>query len=85
MTANDARFVEVEWNDANVTTLTTFDPATHHKPTVMFTRGWLLKHDDAGISVAAERYAEDGAWAYRGHTFVPAGMIVRVKTLRKMG
>lgn len=80
---NDYPFVEVEWHDANVTTLTTFDPSTHHKPTVMFTRGWLVKQDDAGVSVSGERYLEDGQWSYRGHTFVLAAMVVRVRKLSR--
>jgi hypothetical protein len=76
------RFVEVEWNDAHGTGSVTFDPSLHHKPCVMFTRGWLVKEDDTGVSVACERYQEEGQWCYRGSTFVPAGMVVKVRTTR---
>lgn len=76
------RFVEVEWNDAQANGAATFDAAVHHKPCVMYTRGWLVKQDEAGVSVACERYQEEGQWHYRGSTFVPAGMIVKVRATR---
>ena len=42
----------------------------------MITVGWLLLYDDTGISLANER-DESGGW--RGHTFVPTGMIWGVR------
>ena len=72
------RFVEVQWNDAHSTGAATFDAAMHHRPCVMYTRGWLVKQDESGVSVACERYQEDGQWFYRGTTYIPAGMVVKV-------
>jgi hypothetical protein len=70
------RFVEVIWNDAwgTVNVDVTVD-AVPHAPKVMTTRGWLLKEDEIGVSVATEKSTEDGIDHYRGHTFIPKGMV----------
>lgn len=76
-------FVEVEWDDANSSATDVFDESIHHKPEVIYTRGWLQKSDQAGASVCNERYDVNGKWAYRGTTFVPRALIRKIVTLRK--
>lgn len=70
------RFVEIVWNDAwgTVNVDVTVDAVPHH-PKVMTTRGWLIKEDAVGVSVAVEKSTEDGIDYYRGHTFIPRGMV----------
>lgn len=43
--------------------------------------GLLLRQDDSGISIASEVCA-DGT--YRGYTFVPAGMLLKVEPVIKV-
>jgi hypothetical protein len=69
--------VIVEWNDAWVRAdipVTLDDVASSHKPEVIITLGWVLRDDDAGISLANEYYDS----TYRGRTFIPRGMIKAV-------
>jgi hypothetical protein len=72
--------VVLTWNDACGTATAIYNEEKDHQPTVMRTAGWLLKADKVGVSIACERYDEgDGKEAFRGHTFIPAGMVVSVK------
>ena len=73
------KLVIVSWNDAQATATRVYVKERDHVPTVMHTVGWLLDQDDRGVSVACERFEEDGQWSYRGHTFVPAGMLIKVR------
>lgn len=74
--------VVLTWNDACGSATQIFDEARDHRPTVMTTVGWLLKADAVGVSIACERYAEDeGKDAFRGCTFVPKGMVVKVERM----
>lgn len=75
------RLVIVTWNDANGTATKVYEDKDH-APVVISTVGWLLKKDDAGISIACERYQDDEKMAYRGHTFIPAGMVLTMKAAR---
>jgi hypothetical protein len=70
------RLVAVTWNDAHGAD-GVFDPKDH-APVTTLTIGWLLCRDANGVSIANERH-EDGN--YRGQTFIPAGMVKRVKTI----
>lgn len=74
------QFVGVLWNDAwgEETREATFSPSYEHKPVPMETRGWLIKFDDYGISLFPERCLETKDHVYRGPTFIPKGMIVKV-------
>ena len=47
-----------------------------HKPSRQILVGWLLLHDDEGITLAFEHSDEDNSW--RNETFIPAGMIAEV-------
>ena len=67
-------FVEIEWLDAwadSVTAVTVQDIQDSHKPERIVTRGWLLRQDEIGVSIANE-ICGDGS--FRGRTFVPASM-----------
>ena len=77
------RYVQVVWSDAYAdkpSKAWTVDEITHEDkdnlPVV--TRGWLLKEDDKGVSLAPETYysTEDQKWQYRGRTFILKSMIL---------
>ena len=73
-----ARLVMVTWHDAHSSAAADFDAATHHRPCVMHTVGWLVQKDDAGVTVACERYEEGGDWQYRAPTFIPLAMVQKI-------
>ncbi len=77
------RLVLVTWNDAQAGGAEDYDKARHHKPSVMQTLGWLMDQDDTGISIACERYHENGKDYFRGSTFVPSGMVISVKRAKR--
>jgi hypothetical protein len=66
--------VVVEWDDA----WQTETPATLrdfvHKPERITTIGWLMKDDEVGVQLANEFYDD----TYRGRTFIPRAMVVKV-------
>jgi hypothetical protein len=65
--------VAVAWDDAHSTIQSAY--AEHelpHAPVAILTLGWLLKEDEAGVSLANE-FCSDGTW--RGVTFIPRGML----------
>lgn len=72
------RLSVVRWNDAHSVGADDFDADKHHKPMVMETVGWIVLRNETGVSIACERYTEDGVTKHRGSTFIPAGMIVKV-------
>ena len=74
-------FVQVDWNDASASASMPFSAERDHKPIVMKTRGWVLACNRAGISVASESYHEDGHDHFRGWTFIPKGMVVKVRRI----
>lgn len=78
-TVADPALVLITWHDAWIdgTEPVALSEVGHaHKPQVIKTLGWLLRDDEAGVSVACEHYAEEDV--YRGRTFIPRGMIVSV-------
>lgn len=74
------RLVMVTWHDAHSKTHS-FDLGRDHKPARMFTVGWLLRRDESGVTIANEREADGDSWDYRGHTFIPSGMIVKISSV----
>ena len=67
--------VVLEWDDAWTTeTPATLDGHLVHKPERVTTIGWLLKDDAVGVQLANEFYDE----TYRGRTFVPRAMVVKM-------
>ena len=70
----DYPLVVVEWDDAWVNAEEPVSPAdvtASHKPTVVRTIGWLLRQDEAGVSLANEHYEN----LYRGRSFIPTVMV----------
>lgn len=78
----DPRLVVVSWHDAHAQTHS-FDILKDHRPARMFTVGWLLKRDESGVTIANEREDTGDGWDYRGHTFIPSGMVVSVRSVRQ--
>lgn len=73
----------VEWDDAQGSATKAFTRAdTPHGSIVMFTLGWLLQEDENGVSVACERYEDEGQEFFRGHTFIPKGMVRKLTLYR---
>jgi hypothetical protein len=73
--------VILRWHDAHAGGHEQYDVASvPHAPLVIETVGWLLRDDEAGVSVASEML-EGGN--YRAYTFVPRGMVVKVVPIIK--
>ena len=75
------QLVTVTWHDAQANATREYAKARDHAPVVMYTVGWLMDDDEIGVSVCCERFHEDGQWSYRGHTFVPKGMVVKIEPI----
>lgn len=74
----------VYWLDAHSSATRAFtEENVLHKTAPMETYGLLIKDDEAGVSIANETYMDDieNVQTYRGHTFIPRGMVVRVDVL----
>lgn len=79
---NEPPFVIVKWLDAwgeETGEATLANAHEAHKAVPMETAGWLLKQDDAGVSIFCERCTEKSEYTYRGRTFIPRGMIKSVE------
>jgi hypothetical protein len=71
---NGKPLVKIIWNDAHGSAGMSYqEHEIPHQTIQIETVGWLLREDAIGVSVANE-HCGDGAW--RGVTFVPAGMLV---------
>ena len=72
----------VYWNDAHGSATQVYSDQ-EHKPYPMETYGLLLKDDDAGISLGSETYFDniDEKQEFRGHTFIPRGMVIQLEVL----
>jgi hypothetical protein len=84
MTFPKKTFAYVLWNDAHSPGSTTVvDASTDmldvHGSVPILTAGWVLRHNDVGITLAAEFC---GGNDYRGVTHIPASMIVEVAVTR---
>lgn len=67
----------MQWVDANTgnddaVTDDTID--NYHKPTIVNTLGWIMKDDEAGITLVNEYYDQ----TFRGRTFIPRICVVTV-------
>lgn len=74
---NKLPLVLVTWNDANTgneDVVTPENVEAYHKPTVVYTLGWLLRDDVKGVTIVNEYYDE----FYRGRTFIYRPMIISV-------
>ena len=79
--------VKVIWKDAWVDgnePINLDEAHLKHRPMLMTTLGWLLIDNQEGVSVANEHYVDDsGMDTYRGRTFIPRGMVLKVEPLTK--
>lgn len=73
--------VRVTWNDAHSTATDEYAKAKHHTPAVVMTVGWLMTSDTRGVSLCCERNHDAGEPWFRGHTFIPRGIIVKIERL----
>lgn len=81
MTRPAKPFVVVAWRDAHANAISWFsEHEIPHAALEVQSVGWLLREDEAGITVAAE-YCGDATW--RGVSFVPRGMVVSVSPVVK--
>ena len=53
-----------------------------HQPVEVISYGILLKHDAVGVSIASEKCDTS---CYRGYSFIPAGMLVKITPVHKKG
>lgn len=77
----DKRLVKAVWRDAQASSTIAF--AEHeipHAAIEITTVGWLLRQDESGVSIANE-YCADATW--RGLTYIPAGMLVKLEDVKK--
>jgi hypothetical protein len=76
MTPDNLKLVLVEWDDAWTDNEPVTQATAHHThdPYRITTLGWMLVDDAKGITLVNEFY--DGA--YRGKTFIPRGLVVKV-------
>ncbi len=70
--------VVVEWDDACCHEEGGSEPT--HKPVRMVTAGWLLKEDANGVSLASG-YEKEDPESWDSEYFIPAGMVVSMKTV----
>ena len=70
--------VKVEWEDAYKENRWSHDPL-HHEPFIVNDVGHCIFHDKRGIMIATSRGGEGIAG---GRSFIPAGMIRKVKVLK---
>ncbi len=52
-----------------------------HEPIEVVSYGVLLKDDEVGVSIASEKCDDS---CYRGYSFIPRGMLVRVEPIKKV-
>ena len=74
----------VYWNDAHGSATQVYSDQ-EHKPYPMETYGLLLKDDETGVSICSETYFDniDTKQEFRGHTFIPRGMVINLEILLK--
>lgn len=68
----DKDFAVVVWMDATGTLDETTPRDIKHKPDPIYSYGFVLRSDEAGISLAHEWMLDDD---YRTVTFIPRGMV----------
>lgn len=77
--------VVVQWEDADAGSPTTAYAESEiegvHRTTLCETVGYLLRHDDRGVTVFDDAYEDGGQFWFRGRTFIPAGMVKAVTVL----
>lgn len=74
--------VKVRWNDAHGSAANVCYTLEEipHAPVLCESYGILLKIDEVGVSIASEKCDDT---TFRGYSFMPAGMLVRVEPVNK--
>lgn len=87
MADNHPILVLAVWDDAWGDAHESVSPHDHvdlkHKATVMQSVGWLMRDDEAGLSIFNERCLDQGEESYRGRTFIPRAMVRSVTPVIK--
>jgi len=80
--AEIGELVKVVWNDAHGSAANVVYELEEipHAPIEVVSYGLLLKEDEVGVSIASEKCDSS---CYRGYSFVPRGMLVRIEPLKK--
>lgn len=73
--------VKVTWEDAHGSAANVVYELEEipHQPVEVVSYGLLLKQDPIGVSIASEQCDTS---CYRGYSFIPAGMLVKVERVR---
>ncbi len=72
----------VYWLDAHGSAVGTYEiDEIPHAAILVKSYGLLLKEDEKGVSIASEQCDEG---VFRGFTFVPKGMIVKIEPVKKV-
>lgn len=76
--------VEIIWDDAHGSAANVAYELSEipHAPIRVVSYGVLLRADSIGVSIASERCDET---VYRGYSFIPASMLVKVTPVHKKG
>jgi hypothetical protein len=75
----DKPFVAVRWHDAHGSGITEYsDHELPHRSAPYTVYGFLLRQDEAGISLVTEHSDEA---TYRGYCFIPAAMVGEIQHL----
>ena len=78
--ALDLWCLRTQWTDSHGGGNEQYDASSvPHAPLIVETVGWLLRDDQAGVSVASEFIPE--TTNYRAYTFVPRGMVLEMKAV----
>ncbi len=74
--------VKVVWEDAHGSAANVVYELDEipHVPVEVVSYGILLKADEVGVSIASEKCDNS---CYRGYSFIPSGMLVRVELIKK--
>lgn len=73
----DKPLVKVTWYDSHSSATTEYGENDYpHEAAVVITYGLLLRNDEVGVSVANELLDQT---TYRGFTFIPASLLVKVE------
>lgn len=77
----------VLWHDAfsSLEEFTEEDILQSHKPAMIHTHGYILVSNEVGVWIASEWLPGDPGKpdTWRGHHFIPRGMVVKEATRRK--
>lgn len=74
--------VKVVWLDAHGSAAIAYElHEIPHKAIEVASYGLLLRQDDIGVSIASERCGDS---TYRGYTFMPAGMVMKVEPMKRV-